>query len=92
MPDRTIAVRPAAGPLTISCDPLSVPTTMPPTMPEMMPAKRGAPDARAMPRQSGTATRKTTMAAGTSARQTPRLGASTASTRDSTVLEGWVSR
>ena len=56
----TMAARPAAGPLTLMCDPLIAPTTMPPMMPEMTPEMIGAPDASAMPRQSGMATRKTT--------------------------------
>ena len=64
----TSALKPAAGPETISDDPLNEPTTTAPTMPEMMPEKSGAPDARAMPRQSGTATRKITIDAGMSAR------------------------
>ena len=53
------AAKPAAGPLTLVCDPLSMPMRMPPTIPERMPAKSGAPDASAMPRQSGSATRNT---------------------------------
>ena len=56
----TMAARPAAGPLTLTCDPLIAPTTMPPMMPEMTPEMIGAPDASAMPRQSGMATRNTT--------------------------------
>ncbi len=63
----TMTARPAAGPATPSCDPLATPTTMPPTMPAMMPEKSGAPEARAMPRQSGVATRNTTTLAGRSA-------------------------
>ena len=59
----TMAVRPAAGPLTLLWDPLRTPTAMPPMMPEMMPEKSGALEARAMPRQSGSATRKTAMLA-----------------------------
>ncbi len=64
---RTITASPAAGPLTPSADPEAAPTTMPPTMPAMMPEKSGAPDASAMPRQSGVATRNTTTLAGRSA-------------------------
>jgi hypothetical protein len=41
--------------------------TMPPTTPAMMPEKRGAFEPRAMPRQRGRATKKTTIAAGKSA-------------------------
>ena len=55
-----------AGPLTPRGDPLKKPTMMPPTIPEMIPEKRGAPEARAMPKQRGTATRKTTIDAGMS--------------------------
>lgn len=63
----TITVRPAAGPLTLSCEPLSSPTTMPPAMPAIMPEKRGAPDPSAIPKQSGSATRNTTIDEGISA-------------------------
>lgn len=45
------------------------PTTTPPTTPEIMPEKSGAPDASATPKQSGSATRATTMEAGRSAFQ-----------------------
>ena len=56
----TIAVNPAAGPLTLVCDPLIAPTTIPPTIPATKPETNGAPDAKATPRQSGNATRNTT--------------------------------
>lgn len=56
----TTAVRPAAGPLTLVCEPLKTPTIIPPTIPETNPEKRGAPEARAMPKQRGTATKNTT--------------------------------
>src|SRR6056297_465702 len=56
----TIAVKPAAGPLTLVCEPLTHPTIMPPTIPAIRPEKSGAPEASAIPRQSGSATRKTT--------------------------------
>ena len=56
----TMAASPAAGPLTLMLDPLSAPTRMPPITPEMSPESNGAPDARAIPRHSGMATRKTT--------------------------------
>jgi hypothetical protein len=39
---------------------------IPPTIPAMIPEKSGAPDARAIPRQSGTATKNTTILAGMS--------------------------
>ena len=54
-----MAVKPAAGPETLVCDPLKIPTTSPPTIPEIKPAMGSASDAMAMPRQSGSATRKT---------------------------------
>ena len=62
----TITANPAAGPLTPNGEPLAMPTTMPPTMPAIIPAKRGAPEARAMPKQSGTATKNTTILEGKS--------------------------
>jgi len=55
----TIAVNPAAGPETLVCEPLNIPTTMPPTIPAISPENSGAPDASAIPKQSGRATRKT---------------------------------
>ncbi len=61
-----MTVSPAAGPLTLMEDPLANATTMPPTIPAMMPAKRGAPDARAIPKHKGSATKKTTNPAGRS--------------------------
>ena len=68
-----MTVRPAAGPLTDKGDFDSVPTTRPPTIPAMTPAKSGAPDASAMPRHKGSATRKTTIDAGRSLRQLLRM-------------------
>ena len=62
----TITANPAAGPLTPNGEPLAKPHTMPPTMPAMMPANKGAPDASAIPRHRGTATKNTTMLAGKS--------------------------
>ena len=55
------AVKPAAGPATLICEPLSAPTKIPPTMPAIMPERIGAPEANAMPRHSGKATRNTTV-------------------------------
>ena len=43
MAERTTAVRPAAGPLTMRLEPLSGATTRPPMMPAMRPATSGAP-------------------------------------------------
>ena len=54
-----MAVRPAAGPLTLVFDPLRNPTNTPPMIPERIPEKSGAPEASAIPRQSGSATRNT---------------------------------
>jgi hypothetical protein len=62
----TITVRPTAGPLTWSGDPPSAPATMPPTTAAISPAATGAPEATAMPSDSGSATRKTTKEAGMS--------------------------
>ena len=62
----TITVRPAAGPLTCSGDPPSAPATTPPTMAAISPASGGAPEAIAIPRDSGSATRNTTSEAGRS--------------------------
>ncbi len=39
---------------------------MPPTIPVINPANKGAPEARAMPKQSGKATKNTTILAGIS--------------------------
>ena len=66
MAANTKAANPAAGPLTLNLEPDKNPMTMPPIKPEMMPLKKGAPDAREIPRQSGKATRKTTIPAGIS--------------------------
>ena len=63
---RTITANPAAGPLTPSADPLAIPTMIPPIIPAIIPENSGAPDARAIPRQSGTATKNTTILAGRS--------------------------
>ena len=62
----TMVVKPAAGPETASEEPLMSATTSPPMIPDKSPAYKGAPDAKAMPRQSGNATRKTESPAGKS--------------------------
>ena len=59
----TIEVRPAAGPDTDKGAFEMSGTRMPPQMPETMPETGGIPDAIAMPRHSGSATRNTTMPA-----------------------------
>lgn len=56
----TIAVRPAAGPETLMLDVLKYPTTIPPTIPAIIPENNGAPEAIAIPKQRGKATKKTT--------------------------------
>jgi hypothetical protein len=55
-----MAVSPAAGPETLMCDLLSVPTIIPPTIPAIIPDNGGAPDASAIPKHNGNATRNTT--------------------------------
>lgn len=66
MADRITTVRPAAGPLTLTAEPLSTLTTSPPTMPATMPASSGAPEASEIPRHRGSATKNTTSPAGAS--------------------------
>jgi hypothetical protein len=60
MESKTTTVNPAAGPLTLTLDPLSIPTTIPPTIPAIIPENAGAPEANAMPKHKGKATKKTT--------------------------------
>ena len=57
---KTIAVKPAAGPETLIWDLLNNPTTIPPITPEIIPENKGAPLASAIPKHSGSATKKTT--------------------------------
>jgi hypothetical protein len=57
----TIAVNPAAGPLTLNCEPLNEPITIPPIIPEISPLNRGALEAKAMPKHKGKATKNTTI-------------------------------
>ena len=57
---KTMAANPAAGPLTPMADPLKDPTTIPPIIPAIKPEKSGAPLAKAIPKQSGKATKNTT--------------------------------
>ena len=63
---KTITAKPAAGPLTPNGDPLINPTTIPPTIPAIIPENNGAPDANAIPKHKGTATKKTIKLAGRS--------------------------
>ena len=62
----TITAKPAAGPLTPNGEPLANPTTIPPTIPAIIPANKGAPEASAIPKHKGTATKNTTILAGKS--------------------------
>ena len=57
---KIMAVNPAAGPLTLKADLLSVPITNPPTMPAINPENKGAPEANAMPKHKGNAIKNTT--------------------------------
>ena len=66
MADNITTVRPAAGPLTLTAEPLSKLTSTPPTMPATTPASSGAPEASEMPKHNGSATRNTTSPAGAS--------------------------
>lgn len=66
MAPKTITVNPAAGPLTLSEEPEIAPTTIPPITPVNTPANSGAPDAIAIPKHKGKATRNTTIDAGKS--------------------------
>ena len=59
----TRAASPAAGPLTLNLEELRLPITIPPIIPEISPLKNGAPDARDIPRQRGSATKNTVMLA-----------------------------
>src|SRR5690606_23329984 len=56
----TMAVNPAAGPETLNCELLKVPTTIPPMIPDIIPENKGAPLANAIPKHKGRATKKTT--------------------------------
>jgi hypothetical protein len=62
----TIAVKPAAGPLTLNWEPLRAPMTMPPITPAIIPENKGALEPSAIPRQSGSATKNTTIEDGIS--------------------------
>ena len=58
-----IAVRPAAGPLTLSGDLLINETITPPMIPDMIPESNGVSEASEIPRQRGNATKKTVILA-----------------------------
>ncbi len=66
MVSASTTVSPAAGPLTCSAEPPTAPATTPPITAAINPAATGAPDANAIPSDSGTATRNTTREAGRS--------------------------
>ncbi|GGE31156.1 hypothetical protein GCM10011516_31130 [Sphingobacterium cellulitidis] len=66
MAPNTITVSPAAGPLTDKGDPEMDATTIPPIIPVNIPANNGAPDAMAIPKHNGNATKKTTILEGKS--------------------------
>ncbi len=55
-----MTVKPAAGPDTHNCEPLKKETNSPHTSPAINPENNGAPDANAIPKQRGNATRNTT--------------------------------
>lgn len=62
----TNVVKPAAGPDTPNEESLINVTTNPPIIPESKPAYKGAPEANAMPKHRGSATKKTESPAGKS--------------------------
>lgn len=55
-----MAIKLAAGPETLTCEPLKYPTIKPPMIPVIIPEKAGAPEALAIPKQRGRATKNTT--------------------------------
>lgn len=55
-----MAVKPAAGPETEMLELLKKPTTKPPIIPAIIPDNGGAPDASAIPKHKGSATKNTT--------------------------------
>jgi hypothetical protein len=69
----TTVVRPAAGPEIMTCVPLIEPTRRPAKIPVINPVTGSAPDAMAIPRHSGTATRNVTVPASKSERRCCRL-------------------
>ncbi len=62
----TTVVKPAAGPETANCEPLTKDTIKPPMIPDNKPEYNGAPEARAMPMHKGKATKNTERPAGKS--------------------------
>lgn len=55
-----MAVKPAAGPETEIWELLKKPTTKPPMIPAIIPDNGGAPEASAIPKHNGSATKNTT--------------------------------
>ena len=66
MANDTMTASPAVGPLMPRADPLNGATIIPLIMPAINPENKGAPDASAIPKDNGIATRKTAMPAGKS--------------------------
>ena len=62
----TTVDNPAAGPDTPNAELLMSDTTIPPITPDKIPEYNGAPEANAIPKQSGRATKKTERPAGRS--------------------------
>ena len=60
MADNTMAANPAAGPDTEMLEFEMEPITIPPIIPAIIPDSGGAPDANAIPKHSGSATKNTT--------------------------------
>jgi len=58
--ESTMAVSPAAGPETLMWEFDKYPTTIPPIIPDIIPENKGAPEAIAIPKHKGKATKKTT--------------------------------
>src|SRR5690606_7441456 len=71
---KTTAETLAAGPLTLVPDLLIKPMTSPPITPEIKPEISGAPLAKAIPKQSGKATKKTTIPDGISLSNRENMG------------------
>src|SRR5690606_7730919 len=64
MAARTIAAKPAAGPETEMLELEKNPITIPPITPAITPESGGAPEAKAIPKHKGSATRNTTIPEG----------------------------
>src|SRR5690554_7691544 len=62
----TMAVNPAAGPVTLTWESDKKPTTIPPTIPAIILENKGAPEDIVIPKHNGRATKKTTKPEGMS--------------------------